>query len=134
MYLAALSNAEKELFLELAYDLATVDGVYSDEEKEVVAGYCQEMKIPYIQERDARPVEVLVQEFNKISGLKVKKIIVFESIGLGMADGNFDDDERALVGKLEKGFKLKPDFAAKCEAVLNEYILFQNKINQLILG
>lgn len=43
MYLAVLSKEAKELFLGLAFDLASADGNYSDEEKVIINGYCQEM-------------------------------------------------------------------------------------------
>ncbi len=50
-----------------------------------------------------------------------------------MADGNYDEDERALINKLEVEFDIGLGFAKKCETILNEYIAFQTKLNQLIL-
>ena len=42
MYLTLLNEKEKEIFLGVAFQLAAVDGYYSDEEKEMINGYCQE--------------------------------------------------------------------------------------------
>lgn len=50
-----------------------------------------------------------------------------------MADGNYDEDERALINKLEVEFDIGLGFAKKCVTILNEYIAFQTKLNQLIL-
>lgn len=50
-----------------------------------------------------------------------------------MADNNYDKNERELVLQMEKRFGLEQGFATKCESILNEYILFQAKINQLVL-
>ena len=133
MYLAMLSGEEKELFLGLAYALASSDGNYSDEEKAMMNGYCQEMQITFVKEEMVKPTEYLLKRFNEISNHKTKKIIVFEAIGLAMADGSYDDSERELIARIEENFQLETGFAEKCESILSEYILFQAKINQLII-
>lgn len=133
MYLAVLGNEEKELFFGVAYYLATVDGVYSDEEKAMIEGYSQEMQVTFIKEKMAKPIEDILKRFNEIAEKKTKKIVVFESIGLAMADNNYDDRERTLVTKMESMFGLENGFVKKCEMILNEYVTFQTRINQLIL-
>lgn len=133
MYLALLSDEQKELFLGLAYHIAVLDEDYRDAEKAIIAGYCQEMKTTFVKEKMVKPIEYILSKLNSISDKRVKKIIVFEAIGLSMVDNNYDDDERKLVARMETLFGLESGFAIKCESILNEYILFQNKINQLII-
>jgi tellurite resistance protein len=134
MYLAILSAEEKELFLELAYNLATSDGIYSDEEKEYMRCYCHEMQCEFNENMIVRSVKQIIERYNEISDLKGKKIIVFEAIGLAMADGNFDEGERNILIGIENEFCIEKGFVDKCEKVINEYISFQSKINNLVLG
>lgn len=133
MYLALLSEKEKEMFLGVAFNLAAVDGDYSDEEKTVINGYCQEMQCIFDEKTMVKPMDVLIKDIKSNSDNRIKKIFVFELIGLAMADGNYDEDERALINKLEVEFDIGLGFAKKCETILNEYIAFQTKLNQLIL-
>lgn len=133
MYLALLNEKEKEMFLGAAFNLVAVDGDYSDEEKVVINGYCQEMQCIFDEKTMVKPMDELIKDIKSNSDNKIKKIFVFELIGLAMADENYDEDERALINKLEVEFDIGIGFAKKCEAILSEYIAFQTKLNQLIL-
>lgn len=134
MYLALLSREEKELFLGLAHHLAVSDGHYGEEEKAMMAGYCQEMQIAFEAEGAAEPVEALLKRFCEMSDQKARKIVVFETVGLALADGTYDGNERKLIAKMEDELQLESGFAGKCAAILEEYVSFQNRINQLVLG
>lgn len=133
MYLALLNEKEKEMFLDVAFNLVAVDGNYSDEEKAVINGYCQEMQCIFDEKTMVKPMDVLIKDIKSNSNNRIKKIFVFELIGLALADGNYDEDERELINKLEMEFDIGLGFAKKCEDILNEYIAFQTKLNQLIL-
>lgn len=132
MYLALLSEKEKEMFLGVAFHLVTADGNYSDEEKAVINGYCQEMQCIFDEKTMVKPIDLLIRDVKENSNNRIKKIFVFELIGLAMADGNYDEDERALINKLEVEFDIALGFSKNCEAVLKEYIAFQTKLNQFI--
>lgn len=134
MYLALLSKEEKEIFLGIAFHLAVADGDYSDEEKEVMNGYCQETQCVFDEKTMVKPIDTLIKAIKLNSDNRVKKIFIFELIGLVMADSNYSEDERTLINNLEMEFDIGPGFAENCETVLSEYIAFQTKLNQLILG
>ena len=134
MYLALLNKREKELFLGLAYDLASADGDYSTEEQAVMNEYCQEMQFEFQINTMVKKAETIIDEIKKSSSDKVKKIFIFELIGLAMADGHFDAKERKLINKMEEEFDVESGLAKRCEEILTEYIAFQGRINQLILG
>lgn len=133
MYLSTLSNEEKALFLGLAYDLATIDGDYSEAEQITINGYCQEMQIVFDKSKMVKAIDNIVETLCKQASDRVKRIVVFEAIGLAMADNNYDDKEREVIYQMAYAFGLGNDFCKKCEELLNEYIIFQNKINTLIL-
>ena len=133
MYLVCLNEEEKELFLGMAYHLATSDGEYGEEEKSAIEGYCQEMQCTF-DESAVKPFEELVGRLNVVSEDKVKRIITFELVGLAIADGIYGDDEQELMLTLEKSFGLEEGFVEECENILFEYISFQQKLNEFILG
>ncbi len=134
MYLALLNEKEKELFLGLAYNLAYIDGNYSDKEQKLINEYCQEMQIQFAAETMVKSVDDIISAINQMSNDKIKKIFLLELIGLAMIDGNYDDSEKKIVYKMGKEFDLEVDFISGCENVISEYISFQERMNQLIFG
>lgn len=134
MYLSTLTNEEKVLFLGLAFDLASSDGDYSAEEQAIVQGYCYEMQIEFDENTMIKPSDEIIQEISRISSQRTKKIIVFEAIGLAMADNNYDDNERSIISGMEKSFGLDEKYGIACEKAISEYILLQNSINNLVIG
>ncbi len=133
MYLAMLNEKEKEIFLEVAFGLVMVDGDYSEAEKAVINGYCQEMQCGFDEKLMVKPMDELIKDIKLNSNNRIKKIFVFELIGLAMVDGKYHEDERAIINKLEVEFDIAPGFVKDCEDALNEYITFQTKLHQLIL-
>lgn len=134
MYLSILSSEEKRMFLGLAYDLAASDGDYSAEEQDTIQGYCYEMQMEFDEKTMVRPIDEIINGFSQKSNLKTKKIVVFEVIGLAMADNSYDDNERAIISDMENKFGLDKSYGEECEKVIGEYISFQNRINNLVLG
>lgn len=134
MYLAVLKDEEKELFLNMVYRIAVSDDDFSEGEQNMIAGYCQEMQTSFDAGCMTKSIEEIISQINQISNVQTKRIIVFEAVGLAMADGNYDDNERQIIAGMEQKFGLDAGFADGCEAVLQEYIVFQNKINKLVLG
>ena len=134
MYLVMLNSQEKELFLGLAYAIASSDGTYSDVEKKMINAYCQEMQIDFKEDSMIKPVEDIILTFTKVSSEEIKKIVVFEAIGIAMVDGGYDENERKIIIEMEEKFKLEAGFNKKCESLLNEYISIQHRMNQLIIG
>ena len=133
MYLSTLSEEEKELFLNIAYIIANSDGNYSSDEKNMISGYCREMQMEVENWHIDESMEAIADRLQQISGLRTKKIIVFEAVGLAMVDGNYDKNEQEIISGLRKKLGLEVGFLSDCEAVLQEYIELQTKINRMIL-
>lgn len=133
MYLALLKEIEKEAFLGMAYHLTVADGTYSESEKNMMNGYCQELQYSFDEETKVKPIDTLIQFISLNSDEKVKKIFIFELIGLALSDGNYDVSEKAIINKMADSFNIKSDFVVNCEQMINQYIDFQYKMNQLIL-
>lgn len=134
MYLVLLNNEKKELFLNLACRIAAVDGNFSDEENAMIDGYCQEMNISFDYNRPLNTTEKIVSDMNSICDLTEKRIIIFEIIGLAMADGEYDVSERGVINGINKTFALPEGYPADCEKKLKEYFDIQRKLNSLVIG
>ena len=93
MYLGLLKESQKEMFLELAINLAKSDGDYSEEENAIITSYCQEMQISFEREKKNRSIDELVSEFALLCTAQEKKIIAFEIIGLAMCDNVYHEKE-----------------------------------------
>ena len=133
MYLNILNNRKKELFIELAINVATADGIFSDEERNVIGAYCKEMEISYYFEGKVESVEKILIELNSISSSKEKRIIAFEVIGLCFADGAYQKEEKSIVSLMESIFEIQSSYVKECENIVSEYMKLQKAINELVL-
>ena len=98
------------------------------------AGFLPHPQMEFDEKTMVRPIDEIINGFTQKSNLKTKKIVVFEVIGLAMADNNYDDNERAIISDMENKFGLDKSYGEECEKVIGEYISFQNRINNLVLG
>ena len=125
---------EKKLFLGMAYDLAFVDSNYSKEEQAIMEAYSHEMQCEFDINTMVKSEDEIIDEIKSNSTIRTKRIFVFELIGLAMVDGNYDENERQLIQKMEVEFGLMKNFSKECEKVIAEYISFQERINSIVLG
>lgn len=134
MFLSFLSTNQKKLFISLAYNLAVSDGDLSENERTAIKSYSMEMGMEFEFEDVNTDIEYVVSELNKLSGIREKKIVIFELIGLAMSDCNYDDGERKIVRKILKIFGLDIEFGVFCEKKLAEYLNLQEELNSKILS
>ena len=134
MYLSLLNTEQKKLFLSIAYDLASSDMDFSESERQVIDGYSMEMKIEFKMEEIDKYLNRFINNINQTCGKREKKIIIFEMIGLAMADSNYDDNEREIIKKALTLFGLETNFGKYCEKKLIEYFNLQNELNTYILS
>ena len=76
MYLTLLNQEEKMLFLELAYEIACADGIYSKEEKLIMDSYCKEMQIELKKEFIKMSMDEILEKIAEVSDDRSKKIII----------------------------------------------------------
>ena len=114
MYLEALNDKEKELFLSLAYNLSAADKDYSPEERVTVAGYCREMGIDFNMDKINLSVDEVLDQLNDMCSLQMKRIIVFEAMRLGL---------EAMMSGNSSQYEWKLDRSRFSQKELNESIL-----------
>lgn len=132
MYLGMLSSEEKDLFLQLAINVASVDGDYSDVEKAMIDSYCIEMNINNNVEK-VKPISSIIERFNIFSTEQTKRIVLFETVGLTLSDNNYDKKEEETIADIAKTFNIDMQFVENCKKIINDYFDFQQRINNLVL-
>ena len=132
MYLGMLSSEEKDLFLQLAISIASVDGDYNDVEKTMINSYCIEMGVNNSVEKE-KSISSIIERFSIISTEQTKKIVLFEAIGLALSDRNYDKKEEKTIIDIAKTFNIDIQFVEESKKIVNEYFDFQQRINDLVL-
>lgn len=132
MYLSFLNRKEKIVFLSLAYHVAQLDQVVTEEEIKLIESYKKELGELITEEELISNMNQLLELLSEVT-LQNKKIIVFELIGLSLSDNNFDESERNFISKLCKDFELDLDYMVQCETLVLDYLNLQNRINSTVL-
>lgn len=112
MFVNLFDQEEKEKFLELMYKMATCDGVYAEEEKELLNNYKIEFGIDQIP--DTLSVHDLVKFFAEKTDDK-KKIVLFELYGMVLADDEIGKREKDMFEEIKKIFALNTEVYNKIE-------------------
>ena len=133
MFLSLLTSEQKKLFISFAYDLAFSDGNFSEKEKVLLKNYSMEMGMEIKQEDINGEINSIISEISRLCGHREKKIIIFEAIGLAMADYNYDEAERKVLKEALNTFGIDSEFGDYCEEKIREYLCLQEEINMKIL-
>lgn len=122
------------MFVSLACDLASSDGYFSDEEKLVIDSYSAELGMEIDYSAINEDIYQVISELNTVCELREKKIIIFELIGLAMADSNYDGCERKIVREAMIEFGINVEFGDFCERKIDEYLSLQGELTNRILN
>lgn len=104
MYLSNLSNAQKELFLDLSILAMKSDGVVEEREQELICQYCTEMGIEKRDNIKSENADEVLRKLRKESTNAELKSITVELVALMCADEDFADEESELLDKLKNIF------------------------------
>ena len=116
MFLHQLSTEEKKSFLEIAYHFAWSNNDFSDAQKEIIRGYCNEMQIEDIAyDKNGFDIHVVL---SKIKNPVSQKIVLLETMALIYADNSDLDSihkgEREVLDLMISSFGID-------EKILNFY-------------
>lgn len=116
MFLHQLSTEEKKSFLEIAYHFAWSNDDFSDAQKEIIRGYCNEMQIEdIVYDRDDFDIHSVL---SKITNPISQKIVLLETMALIYADNSSLDSihkgEREVLNLMISSFGID-------EKILNFY-------------
>lgn len=114
MFLQVMNMEEKMKFLEFVYKIANIDGEYAEEEIEIVNSYKNELGINEIPETD--DINGIIEYFSTKEEV-LKRIIIFETMGLINADNKIEPEEADLMNKMVKSFHLDSKVVEKIDMV-----------------
>lgn len=133
MYLKLFKAEEKDLFFSLAYFIVQIDGEISVEESELISSYKEEINEDIKEKLIICNKDNLIEQFS-ILDRRTQKMMTFELIGLAMCDKNFDSDEKSFIKELLQGYESADYYIEQCERVIKDYLLIQDRINNLVLN
>ena len=132
MFLNNLTQEKKELFLSLAYNISCIDDTYADEEKMVLEQYCVEMDIRIDKIQLIEDFDKILNRINILCNFQEKKIFVFESVGLILADGVIHDKEMEAITNMVRLFEINDNYFEDCMKLIKEYYDLQSRMMNLI--
>ena len=81
MYLEFLNEQQRELCIELAINLASTDGNFSQKERMLIEGYCQDAGMTYnFNNKSVLPLQAVIENLLIVTGETERKIIIFEMV------------------------------------------------------
>jgi len=128
MFLNQLERKNKEAFLKICVLAALSNGVFAQEEKEMIGAYCREMNIPENIPDCSETLEDVLKELAISTSNKEKNIILLEILGLVKSDGIYDEKEVDFMEKLSKGLDVKEGTLTKLNALLEIYTVVYKEI------
>ncbi len=108
MYSGERNAKQKNRFLDLGTGLAIADDDFSDTEKDTIHLLCDEMRIEDRYEAEASPEEA-IRFFASEASQHIQRIVVFELLGIAMADSVYAARERELIAEAAKAFSIGDD-------------------------
>ena len=124
-----LNREEKEKFFELIYKLASCDGVFREEEQELIEGCRRELDIR--DNPDTGSFENLADYFGRCDD-RVKKIVLFEVCGIILADNEVGENEQKAFDYLKEA--LAVDEQEEIISIANDLKLIQDRIKDIVFG
>jgi tellurite resistance protein len=131
MFLNQLSEMEKNAFISLSVHVSNANGVFAEEEKAMIQEYCREMGIPFFDADNSMHMEEIVATFGK-SDIRIKKIVLLETLGLAYSDGVYDDSEKSFIKEFAKKIGLTDEDVDKQTIAIKEYLEALKKVAEVI--
>jgi hypothetical protein len=121
MFLNILAEENKERFMKLCGCAIYADGIVADEEKELALTYCREMNIEQRVPDNSEPLEDVLKELSEYATEREKKIIVFEILGMFLADDDYAREEEEMMKKIVEALNIAHEKLESMLSLLNIY-------------
>lgn len=131
MFLNQLSEKEKRAFLSLSVHASNSNGIFADEEKAMIEEYCKEMKLENFDTEKAEALDEILKIF-KEADIHIRKIVLFETLGLLYSDRNFDANEKEFINKFANEMGLSNTDVEQQTVLITEYLELLKKIVEVV--
>lgn len=133
MFLAELKPEQKELFLDLGICLSKSDGRFDESEQKVIIEMCREMGIKKRVDNRFEFKDALTQIKENITE-REKRIILLETAGIVLADGNFSEEEAILIKNISEELQIEYDCYSDIIEMVKELYNVYSKIGKFLSG
>ena len=119
MYLEILTEKERKLFLDLAYQAMECDGEISRDEMETIKSYeveCQLQGYKRTQRTERECLKLLKQ-----SEMSHRRIILIELAGIWSVDNEWKDAELAMMDRISAGLGISSMVASRIRRWSREF-------------
>lgn len=119
MYLEMLTEKERKIFLDLAYQAMECDGEIAKEEMETIKSYeveCQLQGYKRTQRTEKECIKLLKQ-----SEMSHRRIVLLELTGIWSADNEWKDAELAMMDRLAAGLGISATVASRIRRWSREF-------------
>lgn len=121
MFLNVLKEDNKKRFLKLCVHAAVSDGVFADDEKEMVKAYCREMDLAEDIPEAEETLDSILKELAENTTATEKRIVVLEILGLVKSDGIYDEKEKVFMEKILRSLGIDGETSDQLESLLDKY-------------
>ena len=119
MYLELLTENERKVFLDLAYQAMECDGEITQEELETIASYEVECRLNGYK-RSKRTLDENLKLLKK-SEMSHRKIVLVELIGIWSADNVWKNEELAMMDRVVASLGIPVDQASRIKRWAREF-------------
>ncbi|MDY6104858.1 MAG: hypothetical protein SPI28_10085, partial [Acetatifactor sp.] len=131
MFLQIMNIEEKEKFLEFVYKVANVEGEFAEEEQEIINSYKKELGVSEIPETS--DIEGLIGYFStKVD--EIKKLVLFEIIGLINADNKIAKEEEKILNKVVASFGLDNEVVERIKSAAKKLQDVYDEVYDVLFG
>lgn len=131
MFLSELKPEQKELFLDLGICLSMSDGDFSEPEKKMILEMCKEMGV--YERTDAKlKFEDALEKIKEGITEREKRIILLETAGIVLADGEYSDDEMLVMKKIATTLEIDYSHVEEVVETVNSLLDIYSKIGEFL--
>lgn len=131
MFLGELKSEQKELFLDLGICLSMSDGDFSALEKKMILEMCKEMGIS--ERLDAKlDFKDAIEKIKEGITTREKRIILLETAGIVLADGEYSDDEMSVMKEIAATLEIDYSQVEEVVATVNNLLDVYSKIGEFL--
>ncbi|MCR4611946.1 MAG: TerB family tellurite resistance protein [Lachnospiraceae bacterium] len=130
MYLKDLMQGEKYAFYSIVKHFVSVDGEYSDDEKNLVNGFLDEMQLKEEQINEIAPDDAI--DMLTFSTYSTRKKIFIELIGVSLCDEVLHIEEKNYLDKIATAFQISDEEKEELIKVVHELLGVYGRMNSLV--
>ena len=129
MFLTSLTQAQKEAFICLAYNVVVSDGELAVGEHVMMDNMRLEMGLPLSFEARYLPLDGIEKIFNS---RRSRIVALIDLIRLGYADGAFEVEEQCLLADLCEAFEISETDFARLQNWVRRFISLEREAQAMM--